>query len=243
MTLECEAKVLSAMRVEPATVSFGQIQRDDPEQTKTITITRGDGGPLDPKVLATGNPQIAAELREIEPGERYEVDVTIRPPWPNEMLRGTLSLETGVERAPQESIVVFANVTPRLQANPQRFMIQMEPEAAVELTARLNWDGQPGKVLEATVNDPELAVRVDEQDGEQVLVLDVPAKYSPKRRTGSVVTLRTDDPTVSIVQVPIFVINRAATPASPAPRTGRGARLQRPTPVTTQPSGTAAAAE
>ncbi len=217
VNLECEAEILSALKCDPESVNFGQIKRSDTRAEKTVKITRGNGGPIKPKVVSSGNPQVTADLREIEPGESYELAIVTEPPWPNGMLRANVQIETGVEQAPTESIMVFANVMPRVQASPQRFTIRPDSTNDSKVVARLNWDDDhPGKITEVTVNDSTLSVEVEEQNNQQVIVLDVPAGYSPAKNAGTQVSVKTDDPAVPAIQIPVFVMaTRVVGPAGP----------------------------
>jgi hypothetical protein len=228
LTLECVANVLSAMKFEPENVNFGSVKRDGGVQKTVVKITRGDAGPLKPKVLTTGNPQIEAELSEIEPGEKYELTVNAAPPWPEGMLRGAIQIETGVEQEPMKTVSVSATIPPRLQTVPQRFTLRADTPSDLKLVARLNWDDEkPGKVLEASVNDPQLTARLEEQNSQQVVVLEVPAGYKapPRAGAGTQVTLKTDDPAAPTLQIPVFVMGSQPqrAPAAIAPRAGAAA--------------------
>ncbi len=256
VNLECEVNVLSAMRLTPATVNLGQIKRDAAEQKSIVKITRGDAGPLKPKVVSTGNPSIAAELREVTTGEEYELEITLKPPWPSGALRGNVKLETGVEEAPEESVAVYATIAARLQASPQRLMLRPDPEKETRAVARLNWDGEPkGNVLETKTDDPRLSVRLEEQKGQQMVVVDVPPGYEiPKGQVRNVV-VTTDDPQVPTLQIPVFVVSApvaseaqpagqpGATPVKPGVLKPRAraeaapAGAPTPSPVSTQPTG------
>ncbi len=202
--------MLSALRVEPKSINLGAVKRGSEGETRTVKILRGDGGPLVPSVVSTGNPLITAELKEVTAGEEYDLVVAVKPPWPNGVLRGNIMLETGVESAARESIVVYANVAPRLKSLPSRFMIQRDPEAEkdCDIVTKLQWsEDKPAKITGATLNDEKMSVTVKEADGQQTLVLHVPAGYTPSRRTGIKVTVTTDDPEVPSMEVPVYVTN------------------------------------
>jgi hypothetical protein len=216
LNLECEAEIRSALKCDPETVAFAPIKRGDTRVEKTVKITRGSAGPIHPKVGATGNPQITAELRELEPGESYELHVVAQPPWPsNGFLRANVPIETGIEKSPTENLMVSGNVLPRAQISPRQFTLRSDPESDLRLVARLNWDDDhPGKITEATVNDASLKVAVEEQGDQQVVVLNVPAGYSATRGRGTQVTVKTDDPVVPSVQIPVFVMATTSGPSA-----------------------------
>ena len=211
--LDCEANVLTAMKSEPENINLGTVRRDAGAQKTVVKITRGDGGPMKPKVLTTGSPQIEAELNEIEPGEKYELVVTATPPWPNGMLRGSVQLETGVEQEPTRSIPVFATIPPRLQTTPQRFTLRPENPSDLKLVARLSWDDdKPGKALEASVNDAQLTARIEDQNNQQVVVLDVPAGYKGRPGLTTQVLVKTDDAAAPTLQIPIYLMGNQPRP-------------------------------
>jgi hypothetical protein len=237
--LQGETTVLTALRKQPEVVNFGTLKRDTPEQKMTVTLTRGDGGPLRLRISSIGHSQIKPELREIEAGEKYELDVTIGPPWPNGMLQGAVVLETGVEQVPLETFHVFASVVPRLQAVPPRLMFLGKPKTDLDLTARLTWDGEPAKILDVTTTDPTMsATLVDENDGQSV-VLHMPADYDPQNKNGNV-TVKTDDPFVPVLQIPFTIVNQPGptTPGQPPTVPGRLApnRVSAQPPSTTNPA-------
>lgn len=83
---------------------MGSFEPDVGPQTKTITITRGDGGPLDLKVLGFHKPGPTAKLRVIEPGQRYELDVTFSRAGPNGRYSNSVELDTGVAEQPRDKV-------------------------------------------------------------------------------------------------------------------------------------------
>lgn len=214
LVLDGEATILAAMKVEPQTLNFGKIDRDAKELTQTFTILQGDGGPLKPRIVTTGREGVTAELRELEPGKRYDVDVTLTPPWPNGVLRGNLTIETGVEQSPRETINYFASVVPRLTTQPNRFTIPANLKRDMDLKVRLQWAGEAGKVVDASSSAPNTTVELTEEDGGSAIVLHVPKDFAPPRRSGYAVTIKTDDPEVGVHRIPIYVLG-AARPASP----------------------------
>ena len=236
--LTCAGKVLVPFQTAPRTVNFGKLRRDAPAQTKTVTITRGDGGPLKLDVLPTSNKRVKTELREVEPGEKYALEVTIEPPWPNDRFRGRINIATGVPETPRSSIALYANITPRLVAQPSRFTLPSTFNNDMQRSAKLIWDDdQPHKILGATVNDPDLSVAVEEKDGQQHLVLNIPAGY--RRKAGArYVTVRTDDPVASNLKVPVTFARRgrpdvSRSRAGTAVRPSRVKRPATPTPPVT----------
>lgn len=131
------------------------------------------------------------------------------PPFKSDRLRADLKLETGIAEAPTASLMVFASVRPRVVPEPRHIRLPAKLEADWKQAVRLVWDDdKPHKVLEATVDDPKLEVRVDEKGGRQQVVLLVPQQYKPQLRRSNVI-IKTDDAEAPEVRVPI-IVSRAA---------------------------------
>jgi len=89
---------------------------DDSEQEQTLTLTRGDGGPLAPKLEPVETPGIEAKLTEAERGERYELAVTLAKGAELERSRAVLTLQTGVAESPTVTIPVYVMLSGRRPA-------------------------------------------------------------------------------------------------------------------------------
>ena len=221
VTLTCAGTVLVPFQIKPSAISFGQLARDGGPQQKTVAITRGDGGPLALEVVPPSDSNLRASLREIEPGERYELDVEVTPGWSQGSWRTNLMLKTGIAEVPQEKIRVYAYIVPRLRVMPARFTIPRNLPAERELRARLLWSGnRPSQVLEVTSSDPDTPVRIEERNEHQYVVLSVPAGYQPLVRPRPVVTLKTDDPEAPTLDIPVWLAPAPRTPRTPARAAG-----------------------
>lgn len=218
LTLSCVADVKVALNLTPHVANFGQVERNSEAQTRTISIKAGDGGPINPKIAPTGNQNIETDLREIKAGEEYALDVKIKPPWPNGMLRGRVQIDTGVAKSPQEFITVFARVAQRLSASPSRFNIPPQLTRDLTMRSRLRWSsGAPGKVTKVEINDPELKVDITGDPGQETVELHVPQTYSTDQMKRLTIKVHTDDPEVPVLDIPVFA-TRARVNAQPAIR-------------------------
>jgi hypothetical protein len=207
-------------------LNFGQISRLQTIAPKKAVLTRGDAGPISPKLKPFDIAGVEASLKEIEPGERYELEVRLSQEFDGKLGRADLQIETGVPQAPMIKFQVFARWLPRLAAKPRYFSLPMQPSVDTELRVDLEWDDvKPHKVTSLKIDDPKLRVRIEENDGQQEVVLVVPAGYRPmaNRRT---VILETDDPQVERFQIQA-IAKRNYKPLRAMPRT-------RPKPVVTK---------
>lgn len=247
--LTCVGTVKVPFKLEPKTVSFGRIARESESVTRTVTITRGDGGPLALELmpLTETDQCVTATLNEVEAGEMYELEIVAKPPWPNTSVRANIRLNTGVAEAPTETIRVYGMVTPRLAAVPNRLHIPPGKTEEMDVQTELVWSGgEPGHVIEATTSDEETSVRIEQKDdGKQYVVMHVPAGYSPARGR-AYVTLKTDDPVAPSLRIPVYAATvgparppiptrspAAARPTGVAPRVPRPPTAAKPPAPTT----------
>ena len=202
-TLACEAKVLFPLRVTPRRLDFGRVHHYGPTPTVTASIVRGDGGPIAPEVLATAYPGIVARLKEVEPGERYELEVSISRRLPEGNFKHLLRIGTGVAEVPEVRIPLAGNVVPLLDVRPRIFTFP--PKRAVESTktVELRWDRlEPGKVLTAETTFPDASIRVEKGKHGQRITLTLPAGPRVGGRIPDV-TITTDDPEIPTLAIPI----------------------------------------
>ena len=249
LVLTCEGVVRGAFKGPSPRLRFGRVTRDLGPQTKTVTIHRGDGGPITPEISPIKGHNVAAALREIKAGEQYELDVTIRPPWPNRRMTSSFNIKTGVPEAPEEVVIVTADVVPRVRTVPERFIIPHAPTEDTEVTAQVVWDREgPERVIKAEISDEQLSVRIEDQEGQQTVVVSVPAGYTGPPRAPNV-TLTTDDQQMKVVTIRTRYDKRgrqarsaaaiSPRPVGKAPQTGRSpsstAIKLRPHPVDQKP--------
>jgi len=224
-------------------INFGSVSRKDVGASKKVVITRGEASKLDLKLPERDTPGLKTELRTIKPGEQYELEVTLNPPFPKNRIVENLALETGFPEAPTALVTVYASILPHVSAKPPYFSVPENRDSDWNQSVRLEWDDEaPHRVLGATVVDPQLKVQVEEKNGGQLVVLSVPSDYRP-RVHGPSVTIQTDDAEVPALVVPV---NAARTPGprrrTASPRTPVGGAkaidnsINVAKPVTTRPN-------
>lgn len=222
VTLRCVGTALAALTVAPTRTNFGNIERDATSITKTVKLKRGAGGAINPSVLRTSDAQaVTTAFREVEPGELYEMDITLGSPWPKGRKRGWVRLKTGVKEAPETTVQFTYSIKPYVEAFPQRVIFSPGQSEPQEHVIKLSWhDDAAREIVSATVVDKRLSVRVEDAPaGGQQVVLVVPAGYTPKRRSPNAVVLTIDDEVEPTVRVPISV---RGGPARTASKTSQG---------------------
>ncbi len=212
--LVCKGRIMEPVTVKPKHISFRKVSRTEPGQKRKIVLTPGDAGPLKLKLKPVDSEFFEAELREIEAGLHYELEVTLKTPLPTKTVRTNFKLETGLAQAPNISIFASASPRPHVVASPSRFTVPAKRKSDWHEVVRLEWDDDaPHKILSARASDPGLKVKVIEKEGRQEVVLEVSENYKPQRGATSV-TVTTDDAASPTVRVPVYISRRAVSPAA-----------------------------
>ncbi len=207
VNLTCNGLIREAVKADPTGVYFGRISYEDTPSPRKVTLTRGDGGPVHLKLLPITNDNVKAELRELEAGERYELEVSLTPPFTTNNVRYNLALETGLSEAPTASVLINASVEARVVVWPANFSVPRYRTEDWSESVRLTWfDQQPRELLGASVDDPGMTAEAKLVEGRPEVTLKVPLDYKPDNRTHQV-TVKTADSASPELTIPVRFVN------------------------------------
>ena len=226
--LTCAVTVKVPYDMSPNMINFGTIERDSVSEKRSFKIKRGDGGPLKPQIQPIKDKNIKAELKEITPGEEYELEVEAVPPWPATAVQGYIDFKTGIADSPDDKIRYYARMAVRLRAAPNRISVPANLENDLSMRTRLLWSGnEPGKVLEVTATDPKIKAQFSEENGFQYIDVVIPKGYESSPR-GNFIVVKTDDKEVPELRIQVSPI-QARNVTTPVTRTSNPAAGVRPT--------------
>ncbi|MCH8149017.1 MAG: hypothetical protein IH987_13725 [Planctomycetes bacterium] len=223
MKLTSKGKILEAAYVKPKRLNFGKISKSATSKTLTAVLTPGDGGPIKPVLLPKEVKGVKATLKEIEPGKRYELEVTLVPPFDGKRLLRSVELDSGVKDTPSIRVSISATFKPRVIAKPYRLRLPKDASSGWEDRVKLVWDTpQKAKILKVEVNEEGFSARAVEENGEQWIVVSMNDKYQPIL-TPRLITVTTDDKEAPTVRITISPSGRstARTPKERALAAGR----------------------
>jgi hypothetical protein len=234
VTLTCKGKILEAVKLTPGTVNFGRIPLGEEHVEQKIRLSRGDAGPLKPEIASGTDEHIEAELKEIEAGEQYELVVRACPDPKTQRLQGKLVLRTGVSEQETVDVNVYGTVTPRLAARPPTVVIPSGADTTWEQAIEVEWaDGTNGyKIVNASVNHPNLAVSVDAQAPRPRILLKLAHALEGSLPVDTQIMVTTDDPHGGEIAIPVRHRKPVRPPAAPGvpavpPATGSPNSLRR----------------
>ena len=113
-------------------------------ETRTIQLESQYPTPLNLKLRENQNlGPFTVELRELEPGKRYRLTVTTKPPLPVNLNSATVLVETGLEQVPTVPIYLSANVPAPVMAVPGRLNVPAGATHPTEQVLQINCRGTP----------------------------------------------------------------------------------------------------
>ena len=211
-----------ALEVQPPSASFGRMTSDkaeDATQTQKLTITNNVEASAELTNVRSTNPAFKAETSVIEPGKKFELLVTMVPPLKPGNNAGTIEISTGVKDMPTLSVPVSAVVAPEVEVMPSSLSLPADISTALnrQLFVRNN-SKTPVQLSGLEASNPDLKVALNEtQPGMTYqLVVDVPAGYKPPP-TGDKITIKTNNPTVPLLTVPVTQLKAPTTPPAAQP--------------------------
>lgn len=205
MKVNCSGMVQGAFKNMPSALNFGLIDPDSKEVSQTVSIIRGEGGPIAPKLMHAQLPGLTADIKEVRPGEHYEMTARLTMPLALGNLNGILMLETGVPEAPNEAVRILGTVSKRVQVIPEALRLPAKIRGATNRTAVVLWHGSAtSKILSATCTDPKLEASIVIQGRSQEVHLKAPNGYELPSEPPTVV-IKTSDPAKAELRVQVLL--------------------------------------
>jgi hypothetical protein len=207
--LQIKGELWQVVQVTPNAASFGRLTEADakislPEQKLAIVVnTEAKASITDVKC---SNPQFTAEVKEVEPGKKFDLLVKAVPPLKSGNNFGTIDMNTGVPEMPTLKVTVSAFVAAELEVMPQQLVLGVGQKVA--LTRQIfirNNSKTPVNISDVACSNPaiKLDLRVTSPGTMYQINVNVPAEYA-KTPEGDRITFKTDKPGMTEVVVPII---------------------------------------
>lgn len=170
---------------------------------------------------------MTVQLREIEKGQRYELDVEAVPPLPESGAIGSVILETDLKTQPTVLIPVYGVVQPRVYLSPK--IISVPTPGASDLRRTINLmlvDGTKVDVTDVETSNPTISAVVEPANGSQPrqIRLTIP-KGTELPAKGETLSVHTNDPAFAtlVCEIRPFRLSRpsATMPANTQPPMSR----------------------
>ncbi len=209
LRLKLRGEVKRYVEMVPPNVYFGKISKPE-AQTRVLQITNNADKPLEIELAKLPKGNIDAKLVTTTPGQAYELHVTATPPFNTGILYKRISLKTNMEAQKTLNVDVRGSIPARLEVNPSILNVSAprgqvrDLQVSTRTIKFTNYGDTPVRLLEATVDDPSIKLKVIEQrEGKRYSVeVQFPPGYNVPSR-GRTITLKTDDKARASIAVPV----------------------------------------
>lgn len=223
ITLQIKGEVWQPVQVTPPSAAFGRLTIGDVDKnpTRKLTIVNNLDDALKLGEPTCTSPLFKAAVTTLEEGKKYELTVTLAGPLVSGNNSGTISIPTGIAQPPKVDVAVYAFVTAPVDVTPTS--LALPTSRTGDLTRQFYIRSNADKAVKLTdlkSPSPEIKLELtDIKDSKTYrLKVDIAAAYVHK--PGDQITLKTDDPTVPTLSIPISAtpVMTGAAGANPATR-------------------------
>lgn len=196
VTFVFQGRVKTRLSIKPQPVAYFTLPSRNAVETKTLTITNELKDPVVIKSAVSKSKSYHVELREVEKGRRYELDVTTVPPVEDIAQQQIVELETDDPEFPMARVRIYTIVRPRVMIAPPllRFAMPIKKTVRHRIEVR-NTGSTLVHVTSVKTSVPGLKTEIDEiQKGVTYAVLVTLPEGADLPDVGVVVTVHTDDP-------------------------------------------------
>lgn len=189
-------EVKQYVEMEPRIVQFGRVKPDSVITSKVVLTNNTDQKlelslPEDPLMQC-----FSATLNELEPGKRFELNVTAKPPFAAGINRVNIPLKTNIENQPTLDVTCIATLPKRIELRPDK--IQITGRARTESVRKVlltNNGDQPLTIRKVESTDSRLGADYTEIEAgsKYQLSVTIPADYSMPPANTAIVIHTSDD--------------------------------------------------
>jgi hypothetical protein len=232
-------------------LAFGSLYPDSAESRSVELISKYPGGvPLKLKEDQDFG-MYAVELKELEPGLRYKLTATSRPPLKLGMTAGRrVTLLTGLTFIPEIPVGISASVQPLVRVRPNRLFLPTKSVVEMRQTLRVEYAPHyPVTVREVKATHDAIKVELRRAPGpgarpnphrhEIVVLLPPGDRIPPEAQPQIEIVTDAKDPAYQKLVVPVQMISPRPRPARPQPgpagRSAPAGGVAQPSP-TSQPA-------
>jgi hypothetical protein len=208
VTLQIKGELWQLMQAMPNSAMFGNVStaqtKDGPVVRKLTLINNGDPVAKLGEIKPT-NAAFKGEIKDLEPGKKWELIVTLATPLPTGVQSGMLELATGLAEFPKLQIACSAYLVADVDVVPNKMLIPATRAVNLQRDFYVRNNGtKPLKVYDVAASNPMMKMGLQEtQTGMNFrITMEVPPDYKVPKE-GDQITFKTDNPNFPTIKIPI----------------------------------------
>jgi hypothetical protein len=223
VALQVKGELWQAIQATPNNAAFGNIsaaQTKEGPLVRKLTIANNTESPVKLGEAKSNNAGFKGELKELEPGKKWELTVTLSPTQPTGVLSGMIELETGITDLPKVQIACSAYLVADVDVVPNKMMLPAARTVSMQRDFYVRNNGaKPLKISDVASSNPQMKATLQEtQPGMSYrITMEVPPEYKVPK-DGDKITFKTDHVNYPTITIPITEapISTALPPPAPS---------------------------
>jgi len=221
LVLQITGTVWKPIEITPLMAMFKVSDELQTNETKVVRIVSNLDEPITLSDLQCTNQAFQAELKTVKPGKEFELHITAVTPFTARSINTLVSLKTSSPRVPAINVGAYLTVEQAVVVTPNQITLPAGPLAAsLNRAIMIRNNGTNSLALsDASVNIPGAEVRVLETQPGRLfnLTVNFPAGFQIKADQKLEVTLKSNHPKFSFIEVPVFQPQIAVPPTATPP--------------------------
>jgi hypothetical protein len=239
--LQIKGELWQPVQITPMSASFGRVpqqSKDEGVLIRKLTIVNNVESKAKIDQIKVPSESFKAEAKELEPGKKFELIVSLMSPLKPGPIYGNIEMATGVPELPILKVPVNAFIVADVDVTPNQLSLPANRPSPLQRQLYVRNNIQtPVKVSDLKSSNPALKLDLREtQPGVAYLItVNVPVEYKPSLG-GDKITFKTDHPSLSEVSVPVMeIVTSANRPPMPPAAPGMGTTVASPAVVPITP--------
>ncbi len=225
-TLGLQGTIWRAFDILPMYAVFNLPPDGQTNQTQTVRIISNDDGSVTVSDPVCNNPAFAVELKTLQAGKAFALDVTVIASNVPGSLSAPITLKTSLPQKPEISLTAFATVLPLLSVIPSQIVLPPGPlpKAMQSVVTIQKIGANPIALSEPRVNRDDVAVQLSEREPGHAfnLTLSFPAGFQIQLGETIQATVKSSNPQYPLVTIPVRQAAPLRAAAFPPPVPPRG---------------------
>jgi hypothetical protein len=210
-TLFLRGSVWKPLEVAPQTAIINVQSDSTNAASASVRIVNQTDSEVTLSAPTSSSTAFTAEVKTIEPGKKFDLIVTLHPPFAAGIPPATLSLKTSLTNVPTLNVTAIASVQPAVQVSPGQITLAGSPDHWTTNRVLIRGNGNTELALQdPQASDSRLQVKILQlgAHGLYNLLVAVPPDYEIPRGQRVNVTVRTNHPHYPLITIPIAQIPR-----------------------------------
>lgn len=208
ITLQVKGELWQAIQATPNSALFGNISAAQTKEgaiVRKLTIANNTNEPVKLGDLKSTNAAFKGEMKELEPGKKWELVVTLGATFATGVQSGMIEMATGMADLPKLNISCSAMLVADVDVVPNKMMLPATRAVNMQRDFYVRVNGtKPVKVFDVAAGNPLIKVGLQEtQTGMAYrITMDVPPEYKVPK-DGDKITFKTDHPNYPTITIPV----------------------------------------